>query len=220
LNSLTGSPTDLILAQKEAQLAVAQAQLVQAQATYDALAAGVPPADLAVAEAKLKAAQTAYDVLEDGIDPDELALAEAELANAQIQLTLAQNNLEKAIEAQDDIYLVAPWKGTVLSVEVAQGSQVGSGSPIVTLLVTDQLEFQTTNLSERDLAKIFLGQTAVVTLKAYPDNPIESTVLRVGWQAGEFVGDAATFPVMLNLRNTDLDIRPGMTGRAEIRSDK
>ena len=126
--------------------------------------------------------------------PDELALAEAELANAQIQLTVAQNNLERAIEAQDDINLVAPWSGTVLSVEVAPGTLVGSGSPIVTLLDSTQFEFHTTNLSERDLAKISLGQSAVVTLKAYPDETIEATVVRVGWQAGEHQSAAAVLP--------------------------
>ena len=219
LNALTGSASDLTVAQKEAELAVAQAQLAQAQAAYDALAEGIPPADLAVAEAKLAAAQAAYDILEDGIDPDELARAEAELANAQIQRTIAQSNLADAIEAQDDIYLKAPWTGSVLSVEVAPGTLVGSGTPIVTLLDTTQMEFHTTNLSERDLVKIFPGQSAIVILKAYPNTPIDAEVVRIGWQVGEAVGDAATFPVILSLSATDLDIRPGMTGRAEIFAD-
>jgi len=216
LNSLTGSPSDINQAQKEAELAVAQAQLTQAQATYDVLADGIPPADLALAQAQLAAAQAAYATLENGIDPDELALAEAELANAQIHLTLAQNDQEEAVDAQDDIFLVAPWTGTVINLEFAPGARVGSGIPILTLLDTTALEFQTTNLSERDLAKISPGQTAQITLKAYPDDPIEAQVLRVGWQVGEFVGDAATFPVILSLSTTDLDIRPGMTGQVEI----
>jgi hypothetical protein len=41
-------------------------------------------------------------------------------------------------------------------------------------------------------------------------------VVRIGWQAGQPVGDAATFPVMLVFNETDLEIRPGMTGRVEI----
>jgi multidrug resistance efflux pump len=220
LNALTGAPSDLVQRQREAELAVAQAQLAQAQATYDSLAEGIPAADQAVAEARLAAAQAAYEALEKGIDPNELARAEAELANAQIQLTIAQNNLEAAIEAQEDIYLAAPWTGTVLSVDVAPGSMVGSGSPIVTLLDSTQLEFHTTNMSERDLAKIFPGQKAVVTLKTYPDTIIDAEVIRVGWQAGEPVGDAATFPVILSLNKTDLDIRPGMTGKVEIHAEE
>jgi hypothetical protein len=41
-------------------------------------------------------------------------------------------------------------------------------------------------------------------------------VLRVGPQAAGLVGDAATFPVIVQLAEVDLDLRPGMTGRAEI----
>jgi len=220
LNALTGGASELVQAQREAELAVAQAQLAQTQATYDALANGIPPADLAVVEAKLAAAQVAYDVLEDGVDPDELAKAEAELANAEIQLTIAQQNLDKATEAQDDIYLKAPWTGTVISLDAAPGVTIGSGTPIVTLLDTTQLEFHTTNLSERDLAQILPGQQAVVTLKAYPDTPIEAEVIRIGWQVGDPVGDVATFPVILSLQADDLNIRPGMTGQVEIFSDQ
>jgi len=71
LNALLGSASDLVRAQKEAELAVAQARLAQAQATYDALSDGIPPADLALAEARLVAAQAAYDALKEGIDPDQ-----------------------------------------------------------------------------------------------------------------------------------------------------
>jgi ABC-type lipoprotein release transport system permease subunit len=52
------------------------------------------------------------------------------------------------------------------------------------------------------------------------DDPIEATVARIGLQAGTAVGDAATFPVILILEETDLDVRPGMTGRVEIRREE
>jgi hypothetical protein len=82
------------------------------------------------------------------------------------------------------------------------------------------MEFHTTNVSERDLTQIYPGQTALVALKTYPNEPIEAAVVRIGWQSGGAVGDAATFPVILILSETDLIIRPGMTGRAEIRSEE
>jgi multidrug resistance efflux pump len=103
----------------------------------------------------------------------------------------------------------------VLSIEVAVGALVASGTPIVTLLDTRQLEFHTTNLSERDLAQIQPGQRVIVTLKAFPDDPIEGTVERISPQAEGEVGDAAAFPLIINLGETDLDLRSGMTGRAE-----
>jgi multidrug resistance efflux pump len=84
------------------------------------------------------------------------------------------------------------------------------------MLDTTQLEFHTSNLSERDLARIAPGQSVQVTLKAYPNDVIEGSVVRIGTQATGVVGDAAVFPVIIAISSAELDIRPGMTGRAEI----
>jgi multidrug resistance efflux pump len=132
-----------------------------------------------------------------------------QLENAQLTLRSAENNL-------NGTRLTAPKDGIVTSVDAAPGAMVGSGTPIITIIDPLQLEFHTTNLSERDLAQIVPGQMAVVTLKAFPNDPIDGVVERIGWQAGEAVGDAATFPVIVTLRKNDLGIRPGMTGRIEI----
>jgi multidrug resistance efflux pump len=93
---------------------------------------------------------------------------------------------------------------------------VSAGAPIITLLDTSRLEFHTSNLSERDLARVEPGQLVRVTLKAYPNDVIEGSVVRIGTQATGMVGDAAVFPVIVFISSDDLGIRPGMTGRAEI----
>jgi hypothetical protein len=58
----------------------------------------------------------------------------------------------------------------------------------------------------------------MIALKAYTDDPIEAVVAWIGWQPGGAVGDGATFPVLLALYETNLVIRPGMTGQVEIRT--
>ena len=206
-NAMTSTMDEEAQAIAEARLATAQAQLADAQREWERVREGPSAGNIARVEVELAAAQAEWEVLRDGPDPEKVSLAQSEL------------NLAQAAAERADTQLYAPWTGTVLSVEAAPGALVGGGSPIVILLDTTQLEFHTTNLSERDLAQISPRQTAMVTLKAYPDAPIEAAVARIGWQAGEFVGDAATFPVILVLRETDLDIRPGMTGRAEIRRE-
>ena len=158
-------------------------------------------------------AQAALDALLAGTSANNIASAEINVAQARL-------GLESALRGLDHLYLIATASGMVIAVQAALGALLGSGSPIAILLDTTQLEFHTTNLSERDLSQILPGQTAVVTLKAYPNEPIEATVKRIGLQAGAAVGDAATFPVMLALSETDLDIRSGMTGRAEIRIEE
>jgi multidrug efflux pump subunit AcrA (membrane-fusion protein) len=165
-------------------------------------------AEITLAEAQLAAARREWELLKDGPDLGKITLAESELS------------LAKDAVASINDQLTAPWTGTVMSVEAAPGSLVGGGTPIVTLRDMTQLEFHTTNLSERDFTQITPGQTAIVTLKAYPNDPIKAMVVRIGQQAEGVVGDAATFPVMLILNETDLDIRPGMTGRVEIIRDE
>jgi HlyD family secretion protein len=193
------------------QIATARAQVALAQADLDALQEDPDPDQVAAAGAQVEQAQAALDALLAGASAGDLTAAEINVAQARLALENAQRGLE-------NVQLVAPAAATVIAVEAAPGALVGGGVPIVILHDTTQLEFHTTNLSERDLAQIFRGQAAVVTLKAYPDDPIETTVLRIGPQAGAPVGDAATFPVILGVSETGLDLRPGMTGRAEIRS--
>ncbi|GIK58777.1 MAG: HlyD family efflux transporter periplasmic adaptor subunit [Chloroflexi bacterium] len=199
---------------------MAQEQLRVAQANYALAAAGLNNDTAVPAQANLMNAQQALAQAQQGPKPEEITAARLRLQQAQIGLEQSQLALQQAENALAKAQLVAPWSGMVLTVDAAPGALVGSGSPIVTLLDTTQLEFHTTNLSERDLAQIEPGDTVVVTLKTYPNDPLTGTVLRIGLQAAGTVGDAATFPVIIALDMTDLDIRPGMTGRAEIINTK
>ena len=198
----------------------AQESVTMAWANYNLAQAGLNENSAVDAQAAVVSAQQALEMAKTG--PKESDIAAARLRVEQATLSLEQSLFQQgqAEDALSSVELVASGSGTVLSVAAAAGTMVGAGTPIITLLDADRLEFQTINLSERDLAQIYPGQTAVVVLKAYPDDQIETVVLRIGLQAGPTIGDAATFPVMLELRGSDLDIRPGMTGRAEIRSEE
>jgi multidrug resistance efflux pump len=178
--------------------APSDASIAQARAEYDLAKAKVVEAENFLAA--LRGEEIPEDATGDNL---------TQLENAQLSLRSAENNL-------NGTRLTAPTGGIVTSVEAAVGATVGSGTAIITIIDPSQLEFHTTNLSERDLAQIVPGQPAVVTLKAFPNDPIDGVVERIGWQAGEAVGDAATFPVVVALRENDLEIRPGMTGRIEI----
>jgi multidrug efflux pump subunit AcrA (membrane-fusion protein) len=145
--------------------------------------------------------------LQRGVSP----LLSLEVERAQIAIADIERQL-------DEVQLFAPIDGEVLSFAThpAPGTMVAAGSPFVTLFDTETLEFHTSNLSERDLAQIEPEQEVSIVLKAYPDTTITGTVTRIGPQATGLVGDAATFPVIIELDASDLDLRPGMTGRAEI----
>ncbi len=197
-------------------LQFAEENLRVARANYSLAAAGINNDSALNAEASVINAQQALENAQKPPTTEQVEAAQLSVSQAELSLQQSQLSLEQAQEAVADAQLLAPTAGTVLSVDVAEGAMVGAGSPIITLLDTTQLEFHTSNLSERDLARVAPGQTVQVTLKAYPNDVIEGTVVRIGTQATGMVGDAAVFPVIISIGSEELDIRPGMTGRAEI----
>ena len=197
-------------------LQFAEENLRVARANYSLAFAGLNNDSALNAEASVISAQQALENAQKPPTAAQIEAAQLSAAQAELSLQQSQLSLTQAQDAVADAQLLAPTAGTVLSVEVAEGAMVGAGSPVVTLLDTTQLEFHTSNLSERDLARIVPGQTVRVTLKAYPNDAIEGSVVRIGTQATGTVGDAAVFPVIISISSNELDIRPGMTGRAEI----
>ncbi len=59
-----------------------------------------------------------------------------------------------------------------------------------------------------------------MTLRAIPDRPLDATVVPISLQAGNQIGDAAIFPVILALNGSDPDILPGMTGRVKFLTEQ
>lgn len=213
---------DFLKAEREGatrSVAFAEEQLQVARANYALAAAGLNNDTAVSAQANVLNAQQALEQAQRGPKAEEIEAAQLRLQQAEIGVEQSLLTLQQAESALSKAQLLAPWTGAVLTVDAAPGALVGGGSPIVTLLDITELEFHTTNLSERDLAQIEPGQRVAITLKAYANDPIEGVVARIGLQAEGAVGDAATFPVVVTLDATDLDIRPGMTGRVEIRPE-
>jgi multidrug efflux pump subunit AcrA (membrane-fusion protein) len=197
-------------------LQFAEEQLEVARANLALAGAGVNNDTAVSAQSSVASAQLSLEQAQQGPKPEEVTAAQLRVQQAEISLQQSQLSLTQTENDLLQLTLISPASGTVLSVDVSVGTTIGAGSPIVTLLNTAELEFHTTNLSERDLAQVVPGQTAIITLKTYPNDLIEGTVLRIGLQAEGTVGDSAVFPVMIGLEATDLEVRPGMTGRVEI----
>lgn len=216
-----GDPFRRQLLENEREAAVRNLQFAEenlqvARANYSLAVAGLNNDTALNAEASVVSARQALEQAQKPPTTEQIEAAQLSVSQAELSLQQSQLSLAQAEDAVQDAQLTAPTAGTVLSVDVAEGAMVGAGSPIITLLDTSQLEFHTTNLSERDLDRVAPGQPVQVTLKTYPNDVIDGSVLRIGTQATGTVGDAAVFPVIIAISSEELDIRPGMTGRAEI----
>ncbi len=213
---------DFLKAEREGtarNLEFAQENLIVARSQYSLAVAGLNNDTALNAQVSVVQAEQALDQAQRGPTEAEIASAELQVEQAQIGLEQSQFSLTQAQNNLAKVTLTAPWTGTILAVDVTVGTVIGAGTPVVTLLDTTNIQFHTSNLSERDLAQVEPGQSVEITLKTYPATPLSGTVAGVAPQSSGVVGDAAVFAVMIELAETELVLRPGMSGRATITNE-
>ncbi|HEX2997440.1 MAG TPA: HlyD family efflux transporter periplasmic adaptor subunit [Anaerolineales bacterium] len=77
---------------------------------------------------------------------------------AQVALEIAQFNLSQGT-------LTAPFDGTVASIDVVPGEFVPSDQAILTLATLNDLQVETTDLSERDITKVRIGTPVKIIIE-------------------------------------------------------
>ena len=187
--------------------AAASAQIQQAQAALDRLQNPATQSQIAEAEAQVRGAQAELDLLTAGPRDETLAAAAVAITEAAAVLQGAEADL-----ANTEIH--APFTGTVTALSVNPGETVQPGQVVVTLADLDHLQMETTDLSERDVARVAVGQPAIVHLEALATE-IEGRVTSIAPEASVIGGDVV-FAVVVELDNPPPGLRWGMSGEVEI----
>ncbi len=120
---------------------------------------GEADATVAVAQVTLLTAQNDLEKLSDGPDPDDVSQAEADVATAEYNLKIANKALEGAT-------LVAPFGGTVMSIDANVGDTVSAAFITIDQLTPAKLEIY---LDETDLNAIGVGYEVEVIFDALED---------------------------------------------------
>jgi HlyD family secretion protein len=143
---------------------------------------------------------------------DELS-AHANVTDAQAALSTDQTNLSKAS-------IRSPTDGVVLTRTVDPGNAVAASLQAVTLFTLaedlSQLRLQV-NVDEADVGSVKVGQKASFTVSAYPARKYPATITRVAY-GSTTTDNVVTYLTYLEVDNTDLTLRPGMTASATITS--
>ena len=200
------------------KLTAAQSEVDVAQSNYlycisfTAQEIAESDAEIAVADASLKQATARHDLLKqtNGIDPLELSRLTAAVANAQASLANAQTALEQAA-------LFSPVDGSVVSLDLKPGQAVQPGQPLVVLASLDQFQAETTDLSEKDIARVKVGQAALVTIEALGTD-VQGKVLRITPRATKVGGDVV-FKVVVQLDQQPAGLLWGMSAKVEIKPE-
>jgi HlyD family secretion protein len=201
--------TNLERAQALNVLVAAEQKMKTALANYNWYLLGYSEIDVAQAEAELQSAQAelesaqqAYNQLQNGPDPEALALANARVQNAQAQIKAGQSALA-------DLTLKAPFSGTISAVNSTNGEWVTPGQPILALADLGHLRVQTTDLSERDIPKVKIGQSATITIKALNQN-VTGHVSEISPLADTLGGDVV-YQTTVDLDTIPSGLRAGMS---------
>lgn len=210
LNALKGTGSQADMAVSEAGLAKANAQLIQAEREWERLQEGPDPAEIAYLEARIAAAARDYAIYSKGPDPDEVAIAQARLEHAKAQLAAAE-------AALDEIMLASPFDGTIITVDAVPGEVIVPGQPVVTMSDLSDLRVETTDLSERDVDLVSIGQNAVIFIEAL-DLEAQGTVTGISPRA-ETLGGDVVYTVTIDLSQKFHDLRWGMSVEVEIETE-
>jgi multidrug resistance efflux pump len=192
------NPVDPVeLALREANLAIAEAQLEQKQREYERVKDGPSLADIAVLEARVDAARRDLEDLKDGPDPDHLAIAEARVQSAEANLALARSDTIQeqlgAAEAQvdsaqaaldviksqlDKLALIAPVEGVVLYRNIEPGEVIQPGREVITIGLLDDARINV-YLPEEYYRRVRDSDHVQITLNAYPNQPTFGKVIHI-----------------------------------------
>lgn len=202
------------VAKSRANLAAAEAQILQAEASASETRANlerykkvselsngkVPSAlEMDAAEAARKRAES------------NLASARAGVSQAKAALRSDATNLAKAS-------IRSPIDGVVLLRQVDPGQTVAASfqAPVLFSLAENlaKMELQV-DIDEADVGQVHEGQKATFGVDAWPGRLYNAVITRVGYGSQTKDG-VVSYPGVLEVDNSDLSLRPGMTGTASI----
>lgn len=139
-----------------------------------------------------------------------------EMANANVQRAQASVEIAQANLAQGT--LVAPRDGVVASLRIIPGEYVKSDQAVVTLATLNALQVETTDLSEREITNVHIGDPANIFVEALNQN-ISGKVIRIS-PIADTVGGDVVFKVRIAPDAQPKGLLWGMTAEVEIQSGK
>ncbi len=202
----------------QAQVAQARANLLTAKANLDKARSTLADAKRTRGrQKKLLAlnlvAQSDFDTADTNYETSlaQVSASVAQVSQSQAALRMAEINLKYT-------RIISPVNGTVVSRNVDVGQTVAASFQTPTLfnIARDLTKMQIdTSVDEADIGKVNVGQPVEFNVDAYPDITFKGRVLQVR-NAPITVQNVVTYDVVIQVDNSDLKLKPGMTANISI----
>jgi HlyD family secretion protein len=141
----------------------------------------------------------------------DLQSAEARLEEAKSQLDSSEVDLAHAI-------IKSPIDGIVINREVSVGQTVAASfqAPVFFQIANDISNMQVEcSVDEADIGKVKEGQKVRFTVDAFPEESFKGVVTQVRYSP-EIIQNVVTYTTIVEVKNPDLKLRPGMTATVSI----
>ena len=133
---------------------------------------------------------------------------------AEQELFKVQRSLDTAKALADQTILRVPFDGVLAKIDIAPGELVQPGQVVAIIADLGHLQIETTDLSERDVAQVKIGQSASVFVEAIGET-LEGRVTAIASQADTLGGDVV-YQVTIALDSAPQSLRWGMTAEVNI----
>lgn len=160
------------------------------------------------------------------------AIKQAELAlgSAWNTLTSAQTSYNEAVARAEKRTVTSPISGNVVAVNIEPGQSISSSGSVtaIPVQIADLSQMLVSvEVNEVDILKIKVDQIAKLTFSSLLDLELEGTVIRIatvntgtGGETGMGSGGTITYKVDILVQNPDPRLKPGMTVRASVESNR
>jgi len=152
-------------------------------------------------------------------------IEKARVTAARHRIDQYRANLAKAHHDLSKVTLTAPMTGVITRLNVEEGENAIMGTlnnPGTVLLVIADLGTMEAwvEVDETEVVKLELGQTAEITIDAFPEETFTGTVTEIGNSPVNIrtgsSREAVDFEVKITLDGTVPNIRPGLSAKADI----
>lgn len=187
----------------------------QAQGAYDRIGGDTNPfAGMTPQRAQLQSAwieyQRALAIYNNKTDPSS---AQGQQVKATLDAALAARDL--VADQLSRAKIVAPFAGTIASLDARANEQVTPGTPVVRLADYSAWQVETTDLTELNVVNVHEGNAVTVTFDAIPELELTGKVVNIKGFGENRQGDIV-YTVVVQLDKQDARLRWNMTAKVTI----
>jgi multidrug resistance efflux pump len=188
----------------------AQLNLNRLISQYNWFAGAPTDIDAAIVQANLDTAKAALQEAQWYLSAVKGQQIPADATGSKLaQLQQARDDLAAARERFDATRLVAPIGGTVITLNGLAGEIASPAAIFIVISDVDKLQIETTDLSERDVPNVQVGQSVTVTIKALNQN-VTGHVALISPVADTLGGDVV-YKTTIDLDTIPPGLRAGMS---------